>query len=97
MERKFLLEIKNSQILGDERQIIFNMKHSLNACTSSLNYIFEFSQMLKIIVDGKSDQEVNKVQELVLEIPQEFKDERRVSIEWTGRNFQETLGYFKGY
>lgn len=64
---------------------------------SNLSYLIDFAKRINLVVDGSSAEQVSKSQEVMLKMPEEFKEEQRMSIRWTGPNFQEMIEYFKGY
>ena len=74
-ERQYLLDIKNSTILGDFREITLNLASNLNESrVSNLSYLIDFTKRINLVVDGSSAEQVSKSQEAMLKIPEEFKE-----------------------
>ena len=75
-ERQYLLDIKNSTILGDFREVTLNLASNLNESqVSNLSYLFDFTKRINLVVDGNSAEQVSKSQEVMLKMPEEFKEQ----------------------
>ena len=75
-ERQYLLDIKNSTILGDFREVTLNLASNLNESqVSNLSYLFDFTKRINLVVDGNSVEQVSKSQEVMLKMPEEFKEQ----------------------
>jgi hypothetical protein len=71
-----LLDIKNSTILGDFREVTLNLASNLNESqVSNLSYLFDFTKRINLVVDGNSAEQVSKSQEVMLKMPEEFKEQ----------------------
>ena len=99
-ERQYLLDIKDSTILGDFREVSLDLGSNINEVRgSNINYLLDFAKRIKLVIDGNSIKQISKFQKMMLKIPEEFKEQQRISIRWTGPGFQKIIDrcYFKGY